>query len=270
MPIHTANFADDVPGIFEADGDLDVAVAFVSEPGLAHVRSGLQTKLETGNRVRILLDLEAGATDPTAIWELVTLNAKFPSNLLVKAYVPENGILHSKLYISENDGEGTLISGSANLSRPALEGNMEHGLRVVAATSERVITEASAEFERLWDSEYAFRLDFEAARLYEIYAGLRRISLARGQKRARGSWQNLTTHLAQVPDAPFDWPSTRTAFIIGAINARGYLYPGSHRITIPLLFNPNAYKDKRITVRNESFDASRVSPRDTASDRQQR
>ena len=260
MQISTAHFASDVPGIFEADGNVDVAVAFVSEPGLDLVRLTLQEKLESGKRVRILLDLEEGATDPSALWDLVALNANFPSNLHIKAYVPEKGILHSKVYISGNGTDATLITGSANLSGAALHDNVEHGLRLVGTAQEQVITEALAEFENLWNSQYTFHVDEEAARLYEIYCGLRRTAFARGQRRARGSWQNLTTHLAEVPAVPFDWPSMRTAFIIGAITARGYIAPGNRKIAIPLGFRPNAYKDGHITVLDESFNAADVLP----------
>ena len=260
MQISTANYAADVPGIFEAAGDVDVAVAFVSEPGLDLIRPALLEKLEADDRVRLLIDLKAGATDPTALWDLVTTNSQFPGNLLVKAYVPDTGILHSKVYISKNETQATMITGSANLSGAALEENVEHGLYLVGAANEQVMTEALAEFERLWNSQQAFRVDAEAARLYEIYAGLRRISSARSQRRARGSWQDLTTHLEQIPVTSFDWPSTRTAFIIGAITARGYIDPDECQISIPLLFRSNAYKNGRITVLDESFVASDVLP----------
>lgn len=260
MHVSTANYAKDVPGVFGADGDVDVAVAFVSEPSLALVSPALRGKLQAGDRVRLLIDLEAGATDPTALWDLVALNAEFSSNLLLKAYVPDTGILHSKVYISQSGNDATLMTGSANLSGAALEENVEHGLRLVATTDEQVMAEALAEFERLWNSRYAFRIDAEAARLYEIYAGLRRISSARALGRARGSWRNLTTHLAQVPTAAFDWPSTSAAFIVGAITARGYIEPDSCQISIRLGFRANAYKNGRITVRDESFVASDVLP----------
>ena len=220
----------------------------------------LQTKLESGKRIRLLLDLEEGATDPTALWELVTLNSKFPSELLLKAYIPEKGILHSKVYISENENVSTLITGSANLSGAALQDNVEHGLRVVGTTKEQPIREALQEFEHLWNSQHAFQLDEEAARLYELYAGLRRTSLARGQRRARGSWQNLTRHLSEIPTAEFHWPSMITAFIIGAVTARGHITPESRTISIPLGFNPAAYKGGKITVLTMSFDAQKVLP----------
>ena len=223
MQIRTANFDADLPVIFGSSGDIDVAVAFVSGPGLALVRPALKAKLESDNKVRILLDLEEGATDPTALWELVTLNSDFPSNLLLKTYIPEVGILHSKVYISGNEETTTLITGSANLSRAALQENIEHGLQLTGTKGDQVLAQALAEFDQLWNSEFAFWVDQEAARLYEIYAGLRRASLARGRRRARGSWQNLKTHLSEVPATPFEWPSIGTAFMIGVITARGYL-----------------------------------------------
>ena len=260
MQTNIADFAIDVPSIFQEDGDVDVAVAFVSEPGLALVRLGLQQKLESGRRIRLLFDLEEGATDPTALWELVALNADFPANLLLKAYVPDEGILHSKVYISGKADDATLITGSANLSRAALLDNVEHGVRLVGSVHDDPIRQTMAEFEQIWNSEHAYYVDDETARLYEIYSGLRRAALARGRRRARGSWQNLKTHLAEVPVTVFDWPSVRTAFMVGAITARGQLHTESHEVSIPLLFKANAYKNGRVTVRNESFEATEVLP----------
>ena len=260
MEVELAAFEADVPAILHGNGDVDIAVAFVTEPGLDLVRSALHEKLLSGGRVRFLLDLRQGATDPSALWDLVALNEEFPDSLLVKAYAPDKGILHSKVYIAGNDSDAVLITGSANLSRPALQDNVEHGVRLTGAVSDPPIGESLAEFEQLWNSEHSYRIDDEAARLYEIYAGLRRAAFARGVRRSRGSWENLKTHLAETPDTTFDWPSVRTAFIIGAITARGELHSGSQRVSIRLGFRASPYKGGRITVLNESFDATEVLP----------
>ena len=260
MQLDTARFSEDVPNVFGLDGDLDLAVAFVTDPGLSLVRPSLEQKLASGRRIRLLLDLQEGATDPTALWGLVTLAHIYTSSLLLKAYVPNQGILHSKVYINEAGNDVTLITGSANLSAAALTDNVEHGLHLIGTTSDRVIAEAREEFELLWNSQYAFGIDDEAARLYETYCGLRRASLTRGQRRARGSWRNLVTHLAEIPATAFEWPSVRAAFIIGAITARGYLDSDSGIISIPMLFKPNSYNAGRITVRDVSFAAADVLP----------
>ena len=260
MQLDTAHFFEDIPDIFGMDGGLDLSVAFVTDPGLSLVRPSLEEKLESGQRIRLLLDLQEGATDPTALWELIALAHTYPSSLFLKAYVPNRGILHSKVYINESGSDVTLITGSANLSAAALAENVEHGLRLTGTTSDRVIAEAREEFEQLWNSQYAFRIDDEAARLYETYCGLRRASLTRAQRRARGSWRNLIRHLAEIPRTAFEWPSVNAAFIIGCITARGYICPDSGTISIPLLFKSNPYKDGRITVRDVSFDASEVLP----------
>ena len=172
--------------MFEAPGDVDVAVAFVSKPGLDLIRPALEAKLDAGDKVRLLVDLKAGATDPSALWDLVSLNTQHLANLQLKTYVHDTGILHSKVYISKNGNYATLISGSANLSSAALEENIEHGLHLAGDTSEQVVADVLAEFERLWNSQQALRLASEAARLYEKYAGLRRISSTRSQRRSQG------------------------------------------------------------------------------------
>lgn len=260
MQLNTARFAQDIPNIFARDGNLDLAVAFITDPGLSLVRLSLSQKLSAGRQVRLLLDLQEGATDPTALWGLVTLAQAYPNSFFLKACVPRQGILHSKVYISEMDDSVTLITGSANLSAAALNENIEHGLQVAGAASDLVIAEARQEFHALWNSEYAFNIDEEVARRYETYAGLRRASLNRAERRSRGSWRDLLKHLSQGAPAAFEWPSVAAAFIMGAITARGRLNPDDALISIPLLFNPGAYSNGQITVRGVSHNAAAVLP----------
>ena len=260
METSTAHFYKDISNIIEQNGKLDLAVAFVTEAGLSLVRDIFEEKLESGESVRLLVDLKEGATDPTALWNLVALSQTYPGRLLLKAYVSSQGILHSKVYINEKGENATLISGSANLSNAALTENVEHGLRVVGSSSEKVIREAKQEFESLWNSEYAFNIDEEAVRRYEIYAGLQRTSLSRAERRSRGAWRDLVKHLTETPPVTFEWPSVRAAFIIGAITARGFLDLEASSISIPLLFRTSGYKDGRIAVRGVSFDPVEVLP----------
>ena len=260
MQLDTARFSRDIPNIFERDGSLDLAVAFVTDAGLSLVQPALEQKLAAGLRVRLLLDLQEGATDPAALWGLVALARTYPRSLFLKAYVPEQGILHSKVYISEREDSVTLITGSANLSAAALKANVEHGLKVDGTVSDLVIAETRQEFASLWNSERAFSIDEEAARRYETYAGLRRAAVSRGERRARGSWRDLVKHLSEGPATTFEWPSVGAAFTMGAITARGRLNPEDGVISIPLLFNPGAYKDGQITVREVSRNAAAVLP----------
>lgn len=261
METSTAHFYQDISNIIEQHGKLDLAVAFVTEAGLALVRDIFEEKLESGGPVRLLVDLKEGATDPTALWNLVALSQTYPGQLLLKAYVSGQGILHSKVYINEEGENATLISGSANLSKAALTENVEHGLRVVGTPSDMVIREAQQEYEDLWNSEHAFNIDEEAVRRYEIYAGLQRTSLNRAERRARGAWRELVKHLAETTTLTLEWPSVRAAFIMGAITARGFLDLETSSISIPLLFRTGGYKDGRISVRDVSFDPVEVFPK---------
>ena len=85
MELNTANFFEDITRVFESDGDLDLAVAFVSNAGLALVHLPLEQKLASGRRVRLLLDLQEGATDPTALWSLVALAQTYSSFLYLES-----------------------------------------------------------------------------------------------------------------------------------------------------------------------------------------
>ena len=256
----TTEVLKDLGDLLTAPGDVSCAVAFITASGLAEVRDQLLQKLESGNQVRVLVDLQEGATDPSALWDLRAVSTEHSPRLQLRAYVPDRGILHSKLYMNLDGANGIVLTGSANLSFAALHENVEHGIRLSGAASDTVIRDATAQFEELWTSDSAFDIDDEAVRLYETYCGRRRAALTRSQRRSKAAWNSLVSHFSQGPSNVFHWPSPAAAYILGAITARGYLDPPSNKITIRLRFDPRRYASGHITVRDLSFEAQAVLP----------
>ena len=235
-----------------------MAVAFVTEAGINEIRAQLVSKLESGHLIRMPIDLQDAATDPSALWDLLALSVDHGSLLKLRALVPDTGILHTKLYIGHGGADSVVVTGSANLSAAAFYQNEEHGVHMVGTLDDEVLREAAVRFDDLWTSYRAFAINEEAARLYETYCGRRRALADRAQRRSRAAWNNLARHLAEGPPSKFEWPSTAAAYIIGAIAARGFLELAEQRIKIPLLFQPKSYAGHRVAVQSVSFDAATV------------
>lgn len=259
--IRTAKYKDDLSELVGIGDDLSFAVAYVTQDGLELIRPQLIQLLEQGRNVRILLDLQSGNTDPSAVWDILAIVERF-NTLHVKTFVPgkDEGIIHSKLYIAHSDKAVTFMTGSANLTGAALNKNQEHGVRVHGAGTEAETSETLAVFQKFWDAPQSKVIDEEAARLYEAYCGrLRKAQLSAG-RRSRSAWNALVDHLSKEPTKEFSWPSEGAAYVMGAIAARGKLITDRNLIEIKLLFNASSYKGGMISVRGTTFDAAKVLP----------
>ncbi len=251
----------DIPDLVGAGRDLSIAVAYISRQGLSAIKDELTVLLRLGRRVRILLDLQSGNTDPSAVWDLVGLSDLY-NTLEIKTIVPsdDRGILHSKLFITHDEEDIDFLTGSANLTGAAFHRNLEHCLLLEGAASDPELQDALATFESFWTDSNATPLDEEAALLYEAYCGRLRRAESRLQRRDQSSWSALVEHLRAAHTQPFSWPSVEAAYLMGAIAARGQLYPEKDLIEIKLGFSPSSYKDGQITVRDVSFSAAEVIP----------
>ena len=251
--IRTANQLDDLRNLLKIDGNISIAVAYVSADALKFINPYLEEALNKGQRVRLLLDLDSGVTQPEAVFELVELAQKH-EQFEVKAFVPhrQDGIFHPKLYIvhSPDDDRVTFLVGSHNLTRAALCRNTEHSLWVECSGTEELGRQTLEWFEKLWNDRRAIALDDRAAYLYkERY---RKPILTKRDEEAR---QQLEKYLRDKSGTAFTWPSEDTAFLMGAICARGRLVKVRHRIEISLNFRPNQFTDGKIKVRDTAFDA---------------
>jgi len=252
----------DIPSLVDAGRDLSVAVAYITRQGIAEIKDELTSLLQLGRRVRIMLDLQSGNSDPSAVWDLLGLADLFPT-LEIKTIVPSDdyGILHSKLFIAHDEGEIAFLTGSANLTGAALHRNLEHSLMLEGSASDPDLQDAVATFESFWTHSHSRTLDDEAALLYEAYCGRLRRAESRSHRRAQSSWRALIDHLNAAGTQSFSWPSLEGAYLMGAIAARGQLHPDKDRIDILLGFSPGSYKDGLISVREVSFNAHEVIPK---------
>jgi diadenosine tetraphosphate (Ap4A) HIT family hydrolase/HKD family nuclease len=126
---------------------LDVAVAFALPSGVEVVAPALADGLERGLKVRLLTSDYLDVTDPRALAQLLDLAAAFPHQLHLKvAETARARGFHAKAYLfscSRGDRAACMV-GSSNLTRAALETNVEWNVQVDRLAA------FTASFERLW------------------------------------------------------------------------------------------------------------------------
>jgi HKD family nuclease len=264
MEVNAAAYPQDIVTLIRSSSEVNLAVAFVTQSGLQHIKVAVAEGIDQKVRVRIILDLSDGATDPSAIWELLALAESSHNQVELKAYVADRpGFLHAKLYLGIKDTTAIAISGSANLTEAALLHNIEHGFRLVGTTTDVPLSQAIVFFEQLWISPHSKVIDKEAARLYELYHGRKSASQTRADRRSRSALRALINYFSSLGSIGFSWPSVDSAFMMGAITARGAFLPNLKQIDIRLRFRSTFYGQGgsgQIILGSKSFNAAEVLP----------
>jgi len=141
-----------------------LVVSFIRYSGLQLLISKLKELEKKGVRGRILTSVYMNITEPKAIRKLMEF-----SNIEVRIYNSHRDSFHTKAYIFERDnGLGTAIVGSSNISHQALLCGEEWNIKVGEATGE-VMEDSLNHFEKLWSSEEAIEVDEKLVERYEKF-----------------------------------------------------------------------------------------------------
>ncbi|HEM5320868.1 TPA: DEAD/DEAH box helicase [Streptococcus suis] len=134
------------------------SVAFITQSGLALIKSQLSDLADEGVRGRILISPYLDFNDPIAMKELLKLK-----NVQVRI-TPVNLQMHAKFYLFEQKDKQVIISGSSNLTHTALKVNYEWNVKLTSTHNGDFIQNAKEEFERIWEKSIV--LDLEAINAY--------------------------------------------------------------------------------------------------------
>ncbi|HFR3747627.1 TPA: DEAD/DEAH box helicase [Streptococcus suis] len=134
------------------------SVAFITQSGLALIKSQLSDLADEGVRGRILISPYLDFNDPIAMKELLKLK-----NVQVRI-TPVNLQMHAKFYLFEQKDKQVIISGSSNLTHTALKVNYEWNVKLTSTHNGDFIQNAKEEFERIWKKSIV--LDIEAINAY--------------------------------------------------------------------------------------------------------
>ena len=134
------------------------SVAFITQSGLALIKSQLSDLADEGVQGRILISPYLDFNDPIAMKELLKLK-----NVQVRI-TPVNLQMHAKFYLFEQKDKQVIISGSSNLTHTALKINYEWNVKLTSTHNGDFIQNAKEEFERI--RKKSIVLDIEAINAY--------------------------------------------------------------------------------------------------------
>ncbi|WP_418126701.1 DEAD/DEAH box helicase [Streptococcus parasuis] len=134
------------------------SVAFITQSGLALIKSQLSDLADEGIQGRILISPYLDFNDPIAMKELLKLE-----NVQVRI-TPVNMQMHAKFYLFEQKDKQVIISGSSNLTHTALKINYEWNVKLTSTHNGDFIQNAKEEFELIWKKSIV--LDIEAINAY--------------------------------------------------------------------------------------------------------
>ena len=141
-----------IKAVLGLGGAIDVAVAYLTRSGLDEIRKDLKQALSQNLRVRMVIDLHSGITEPDTLDELVALSRDKGNSFEFRAFWGVNPMFHAKLFLSHTCESVCFLTGSFNLTGRALGSNLEHGLYVKGAASEKVCKEAMRSFDEFWEN----------------------------------------------------------------------------------------------------------------------
>lgn len=139
-----------------------ISVAFITLGGITPLLQTLKELEKKNIPGEILTTNYLNFSEPKALEKLNGL-----SNITLKMYdVQEAGEgFHTKGYIFKTDEVYRIIIGSSNITSTALTRNQEWNTKLVSTEQGEMAREIVAEFNRLWNSEYAL----EFSEFYESY-----------------------------------------------------------------------------------------------------
>lgn len=120
---------------------LDIAVAWVRESGVAHLRNSFERFLTHGGALKLTVGIDLKNTTQEGLQALLDLEVFGTCETFV--YHNEAGsVFHPKVYLFRNIKEARLIVGSNNLTSAGLFSNVEAGLQLDTELSDQVIGDA--------------------------------------------------------------------------------------------------------------------------------
>src|SRR5699024_3115797 len=121
------------------------SVAFITESGLAALKSHLYDLKKKGIHGRILTSTFLNFNQPKVFKELQKI-----TNVEVRLSTLEG--FHSKGYIFEHNQYFSLIVGSSNLTAQALKVNYEWNIKLTSYENGEVINHFKNQFEEAWEN----------------------------------------------------------------------------------------------------------------------
>jgi len=140
--------------------ELDIAVAWIRESGLRHLRDSLEGFLKNKGKLRVVVGIDLDNTSKEGLAALLALEAFGAASTYIN-HNESGSIFHPKLYLFRKASAAKLIVGSNNITEAGLFRNTEAGLQISCKSDDQVIVDAVSAIDDWCDSSsgLARRLD---------------------------------------------------------------------------------------------------------------
>lgn len=128
-------------------------VAFITEAGIAMLKSHFHDMALKGIKGRLMVSPYLEFNDPNALYELLKL-----PNVEVKM-TDQTQNVHAKVYLFEHTDEQVMVAGSSNLTHTALKLNYEWNIKLTSSHNGELIQRSQRELEQLWDTSVELTSD---------------------------------------------------------------------------------------------------------------
>lgn len=132
------------------------SVAFITESGLATLKSTLYDLSEKGIRGEIITSTYQFFNQPKVFKELLKI-----TNVDVR--IAEVDAFHSKGYIFQHEEHYSLIVGSSNLTSGALKTNYEWNIKLTSHENGEIVVHFLNQFQEMWNESIPLTLEWIAA-----------------------------------------------------------------------------------------------------------
>jgi len=136
--------------LIEDSTDLRVAVAFMSDRGLAIIRPSVTAAIRAGATVEFLVGLDMRTTEPEALRAVLDMTSD-SEKVAMYCYAGLTGVgtYHPKLYLSRMPDVATFIVGSSNLTEGGLKRNVEINVLIEADIRDELVSDIHTAYNRL-------------------------------------------------------------------------------------------------------------------------
>lgn len=167
---NNSNHLDFILQNFEEADEIWMATAFLKMSGLNLLFPAIKKHIKLNNPIHIIAGQNFALTEPEALRKLYDLFINYPkTRIYLDKAESEQTIFHPKLFLFKKASEGTIISGSANITKGGLANNKEASLLVKTNTTSSSWKETISYFEEMCNRQNAEALNLMVINRYKEF-----------------------------------------------------------------------------------------------------
>tara|TARA_R110002051_G_scaffold209984_1_gene275698 strand:- start:1650 stop:2861 length:1212 start_codon:yes stop_codon:yes gene_type:complete len=155
---------------FEVAEDIWLATAFLKMSGLNLLIPAIKKHAKANKSIQVIVGQNFGLTEPEALRKLHNLfEERINANLYLDKAESKTNVFHPKLFLFKKNGKGTIISGSANMTKGGLVTNQEASLFCETKVESDEWKKAVTYFDSITNEDNASPVNLMLIKRYEKF-----------------------------------------------------------------------------------------------------